>query len=225
MYRYEIRQLIHRLFESIFHSTSLTLTYYEHPGGAFHPHPYSHLTIPYQDVDRPDDWALPSSYFRSRTISDSLVDPEPRTIPASIPPGHELRAKLRLHDVTFCQPIPKYLPRLMIPLVPSTLPFLNYRQPHRLTRNGVPGSRRYPIPRTPLVYSISGTLQPREPTSLPYHLRVDPEPYTQEPSPSPTNYTHEPSPIPMTCTWSITNGIPRRNSPPPTSPDSSHGSG
>ncbi|KAK0431609.1 hypothetical protein EV421DRAFT_1911701 [Armillaria borealis] len=66
---------------------------------------------------------------------------------------------------------------------------------------------------------------PHEFTPIPYHLTVNPEPYSQEPSPSPTDYTHEPSPVPMVRIWRITNGIIGGTSPPSMNSKSSNGSG
>ncbi|PBK68209.1 hypothetical protein ARMSODRAFT_1019795 [Armillaria solidipes] len=66
---------------------------------------------------------------------------------------------------------------------------------------------------------------PQEFMPIPYHLMVNPKPYSQEPSPSPTDYMHEPSPVPTAHTWHITNGIPGGALPPSTNPDSSNGSG
>ncbi|PBK62474.1 hypothetical protein ARMSODRAFT_1024887 [Armillaria solidipes] len=64
-YKYEIGRLFRRLFvyaprlptpAYFSHPASSTLTYYGHPGGAFHPHPYNHLSAPYIDPDVPDNW-------------------------------------------------------------------------------------------------------------------------------------------------------------------------
>ncbi|KAK0447952.1 hypothetical protein EV421DRAFT_1900607 [Armillaria borealis] len=83
--------------------------------------------------------------------------------------------------------------------------------------------REIPLPQD--TARLSSNPPPQEFTPIPYNLMVNPEPYSQEPSPSPTDYTHKPSPVPTVCTWHVTNGVIGGASPPSTSSDSSNGSG
>ncbi|SJL12747.1 uncharacterized protein ARMOST_16178 [Armillaria ostoyae] len=244
MYRYEIGQFFHRLSQNVprfptpvyFLCYLNNLIYYEHPGGAFLTCPYDHLTVLYQDdvnwvVNGPDNWAFSPPLFRSRTISNSLVKSESRTIPALTPPEHELKAKL-CFNAALCQPLQKSPPHLMIPVgmefqARGDTPYYCSSSEFPV-RAGSPSSDG----NIPSSYPASRP----ESSTLPYHLRVNPEPYSQEPSPSATNYTHEPSPVPsiythepslvpMVRTWRATNGTPGGISPPPTTPDSNYGSG
>ncbi|PBK60837.1 hypothetical protein ARMSODRAFT_1026115 [Armillaria solidipes] len=79
-----------------FNRPSSTVTYYEHPGGAFHPHPYNHLSAPYIDTNVPNNWdTLPEAIFRSRTLLDSHVP----TTPGSLPTTVTLSSILHIPDI------------------------------------------------------------------------------------------------------------------------------
>ncbi|SJL06736.1 uncharacterized protein ARMOST_10078 [Armillaria ostoyae] len=214
------------------------------PRGAFHPHPYTHLTIPYQHVDAPDDWALPLLLFRSRTIPDSLINPEPGTVSTSIP-GKALLSRRRALPPHSEIPTPSHNPphtiHAPLPQLPLTLsPDEEWSSrlegiPHTTallvsSLLGLdPQARMETFPAPTLPVALSPRLSPITLGSTPSPTPKNPAPpqptIPMSPVPSQLNTPMHPASSPQYKPGTPPTEPPEEHCPSSMNPDSSHGSG